>query len=81
MSKINDLCTQLKLSYIRDNFETLSNEAIHSKQEYSVFLENLLVGEVERRTENRDRKIAARRHFGAFLPALWAKIMRNNEAH
>jgi DNA replication protein DnaC len=51
-SKIDELCNYLKLSYVRDNFETLATEAIHTKQDYSVFLENLLVGEVERRMEN-----------------------------
>lgn len=52
MSKINELCTYLKLSYVRDNFETLVNEARHTKQDYADFLENLLIGEVERRTGN-----------------------------
>jgi DNA replication protein DnaC len=52
MSRIKELCTNLKLSYIRDNFETFVNEANHTKLTYTDFLENLLVGELERRTEN-----------------------------
>jgi len=49
---IRDLSTNLKLSYIRDNYDELISEARQTKQDYAVFLENLLVCEHERRMEN-----------------------------
>jgi DNA replication protein DnaC len=49
---IHELCTRLKLSYIRDNAETLIQQARHTKQDYADFLTVLLTHEAERRTEN-----------------------------
>ena len=52
MAAIQELCSRLKLSYIRDNAETLIQEARHKQQDYAEFLENLLTHETERRTAN-----------------------------
>jgi DNA replication protein DnaC len=49
---IQELCAQLKLSYIRDNAESAIAQARHTKQDYSEFLARLLTYEAERRTEN-----------------------------
>lgn len=62
MSRIDVLCADLKLSYVRDNYEALINEARHTRQDYTDFLENMLNGEIERRTENGiTRRITAAR--------------------
>ena len=52
MTNIQDLSFQLRLSYIRDNAETLIVEARQTQLDYADFLQNLLLLEVERRTEN-----------------------------
>ncbi len=52
MTNIQELSSRLKLSYIRDNAETLIGEARQTQQDYADFLQNLLLREVERRTEN-----------------------------
>lgn len=52
MATIQELSSQLKLSYIRDNAETLIAEARHTQQDYAEFLATLLTHEAERRTEN-----------------------------
>lgn len=52
MTNIQELSSQLKLSYIRDNAQTLIAEARHTQQDYEDFLEGLLLREAERRTEN-----------------------------
>jgi len=49
---VQELCVLLKLSYIRDNAETLITEARHKQQDYAEFLEIMLTAELERRTEN-----------------------------
>lgn len=52
MTKIQELSAQLKLSYIRDNAETLIVEARQTQADYADFLQNLLLHETERRNEN-----------------------------
>ena len=49
---ITELASNLKLPYIRDNWNKLIDEAKHSKQDYTAFLENLLESEWLLRTEN-----------------------------
>jgi len=49
---ITQLCINLKLSYVRDNWQQLVTEAKHTKQDYQEFLENLLESEYHRRLEN-----------------------------
>lgn len=52
MMSIEELANQLKLTYIRDNAETLITEARHKQQDYAEFLEMLLTHETEKRTNN-----------------------------
>mgnify|MGYP003623723993 CR=1 FL=1 len=52
MTNIQELSSRLKLSYVRYNAETLIGEARQTQQDYADFLQNLLLREVERRTEN-----------------------------
>lgn len=52
MMNIEELANQLKLTYIRDNAETLITEARHKQQDYAEFLEMLLTHETEKRTNN-----------------------------
>lgn len=52
MTNIQELSSRLKLSYIRDNAETLVGEARQTQPDYADFLQSLLLREVERRTEN-----------------------------
>jgi DNA replication protein DnaC len=47
-----ELAQALKLTYIRDNAETLIRETRHTGQDCGEFLTALLAGELERRTEN-----------------------------
>jgi len=49
---ITELCVKLRLPYTRDNWKQLVDEAKHTKQDYSVFLENLLDYEWQQRLEN-----------------------------
>lgn len=49
---IYEMATDLKLSYIKDNFEIVLDEAKHTKMDYQVFLETLLKSEIDRRSEN-----------------------------
>jgi DNA replication protein DnaC len=49
---ITELSTNLRLPYIRDNWQQLTDEARHTKQDYAVFLENLLDCEWRKRLEN-----------------------------
>jgi len=39
---ITELCTKLRLSYSRNNWEQLIKEAQHLGQDHATFLENLL---------------------------------------
>lgn len=43
---------ELKLSYIRENYEQVIEEAVHTKMDYDMFLKTLLTNEIERRKEN-----------------------------
>ncbi len=43
---------ELKLPYIKENYQMLIDEANHTKMDYSVFLSNLLEGEVSLRKRN-----------------------------
>lgn len=47
-----DMAGELKLSYIRENYDNAIAEARHLKSDYEVFLSNLLLNEIERRKEN-----------------------------
>ncbi len=49
---ITELAGGLKLPYARDNWQQLIEEARHTKQDYTVFLENLLESEWRLRTSN-----------------------------
>jgi DNA replication protein DnaC len=49
---ITELAGNLKLPYIRNNWQQLIDEAKHTKQDYTAFLENLLDGEWCLRTSN-----------------------------
>ncbi len=50
--KINELAFELKLPYIRQNFQMLLDEANHTKMSYQEFLQTLLEQEVILRKEN-----------------------------
>jgi DNA replication protein DnaC len=49
---IKELSVELKLSYIKDNYELLIEEANHTKMGYKEFLENVLENEYLRRKSN-----------------------------
>lgn len=49
---ISQMATELKLSYIKDNFELIIEEAKHTKMDCEAFLEVLLKNELLRRAEN-----------------------------
>jgi len=49
---ITELAVKLRLPYIRDNWQQLSVEARHTKQDYTDFLENLLESEWQQRMSN-----------------------------
>lgn len=49
---ITELCSRLRLPYTRENWNQLLDEAIHKKQDYEGFLENLLYSEWRLRLEN-----------------------------
>lgn len=49
---ISQMALELKLSYVKDNFEDYVEEAKHTKMDYEVFLETLLKNELLRRAEN-----------------------------
>lgn len=49
---ISQMAMTLKLSYIKDNFELIIEEAKHTKMDHEVFLETLLKNELSRRAEN-----------------------------
>jgi len=49
---INEFASKLRLSYTRDNFQQLIDEANQTKIGYEQFLLNLLEGEWQRRMEN-----------------------------
>jgi DNA replication protein DnaC len=47
-----ELAMRLRLPYIRDNWRQLVDEATHTKQDYTAFLENMLDWEWRQRLEN-----------------------------
>jgi len=49
---IAQMATELKLSYIKDSYELVLEEAKHTKMEYEAFLDLLLKNELLRRAEN-----------------------------
>ncbi len=49
---ISQMSSELKLSYIKDNYELVIEEAKHTKMDYEDFLELLLKNELLRRAEN-----------------------------
>ena len=49
---ITELCVNLRLPYISDNWRQLVDEAKHTKQDCVAFLENLLDSEWRQRLEN-----------------------------
>ena len=49
---ISQMAMTLKLSYIKDNFELIIEEAKHTKMDYETFLGTLLKNELSRRAEN-----------------------------
>ena len=50
--EILEFCRILRLTYIRDNFETISEDAARTSQNHLSFLHSLLSGETERRLNN-----------------------------
>jgi DNA replication protein DnaC len=52
MATIQELASQLKLTYIRDNADALLREARHTGQDCAALLESLLTQELERRMGN-----------------------------
>lgn len=50
--KISQLASELKLSYIKDNYEEAVINARNIQTDYEEFLQNLLLNELERRREN-----------------------------
>lgn len=53
---ISEMASTMKLSYIRDNYALMVQEARHTNMDYEVFLETLLKNELERRGENSTRR-------------------------
>jgi DNA replication protein DnaC len=53
---ITELAVKLRLPYIRDNWRQLVDEAKHTGQEYTAFLENILDSEWRQRLENGQTK-------------------------
>ena len=51
-----ELAMQLRLPYIRDNWRQLVDEATHTRQDYTAFLENILDSEWRQRLENGQAK-------------------------
>lgn len=49
---ISQMASDLKLSYIKDSFDLMIEEAKHTKMGYDIFLETLLKNELLRRAEN-----------------------------
>lgn len=49
---IAELASSMKLSYIKDNYSLIVDEARHTSMDYEVFLATLLRNELERRAEN-----------------------------
>jgi len=49
---ITELCVNMRLPYIRDHWQQLVEEAKHTNQGYTTFLENLLDAEWRQRLEN-----------------------------
>lgn len=52
MMNIREMAKELKLPYVRDNFEQLVNEARQTKMDYAEFLLNFLDCECKKRMEN-----------------------------
>ena len=51
-NEVLEFCRILRLTYIRDNFETISADAARTSQHHLSFLHGLLSGETERRLNN-----------------------------
>jgi DNA replication protein DnaC len=66
MSDITKLCKELKMSWIRDNFEEELAEATRKKRTSQQLLERLLAGE----TEARSARAVERRFRAAHLPGM-----------
>ena len=50
--QIREMASELKLPYIKDNYQDLINEATHTRMDYSEFLKNFLEEELSLRKEN-----------------------------
>lgn len=50
--EISEMASELRLSYVKENYQSLIDEANHTKMEYSRFLSILLENEVALRKEN-----------------------------
>ena len=51
-AEVREFCRVLRLTYIRDNFETITADAARTSQDHLGFLHGLLSGETERRLNN-----------------------------
>lgn len=50
--QIKGLAAELKLPYLRENYQALIDEALHTKMDYQDFLKKVLVNELALRKEN-----------------------------
>lgn len=60
---ITELCVKLRMPYTRDNWQQLVDEAKHTKQDYTAFLENLLDSEWRQRLENGQQRRIKQANF------------------
>jgi DNA replication protein DnaC len=63
MTTIRELASQLRLTYVRDNAEEMIRRAKQTGQDTGTLLEDLLTGEIERRSENGIARRIADAHF------------------
>ena len=77
---ITELAGKLKLPYTRDNWQQLTDEARHNKQDYVAFLENLLDGEWQLRTANgqarriREAKFPLKKYLVDFIRSKYDEV-------
>ena len=77
---ISELAGNLKLPYIRDNWQQLIDEAKHTKQDYTAFLENFLDCEWRLRTSNgqarriREAKFPLKKYLVDFMRTKYDEV-------
>lgn len=50
--QIREIAAELKLPYLKENYQNLIDEAVHTKMDYPDFLKKILAGELASRKEN-----------------------------